>query len=114
ELLPNVVGMPAHDAVGPIAQVRGHGGPRADRIRNVARLGGSMTDAYDDVVSNQGFDILCRFGPLWRHSHQANAAFRRALPTAELVDIRRTYPLPRMGAARAVVGRDVRTLDVKS
>ena len=59
------------------------------------------------------FDVARRFGPLRRQRDQPNVTLGGILPAAEFFEIRRPDPARRMRAARTIVRRDVRTLDVK-
>ena len=106
--------MTPHHGVGAVAQMRGERSARAYRVRDLLGSGVGMADAGHYAFGGDGFDITERLRPIGRQRHDANLIAGGILPAVEFIQIRRAHPAEGMRAARAVVGRDVRTFNMEA
>ena len=100
--------------VGAVAEVRGERCAGAHGVLDLAVRGLKVADGDDRAFTDQVLDVARRFGPFRRDRDQAGVALGGVLPAMEFLDIRRAHPARGMGAARTVVRRDMRALDVEA
>ena len=112
QLLPDVVGMTADGAVGPVAQVRAQSGAGVDSRRDLVGFGGRVSDRHHHPVGGNPFDELDSPVDFGRQRHQPDPTPGRLLQPAELVVVGPADMFERVGTAGPIDVRDVRSLEV--
>src|ERR1039457_4776461 len=114
ELFPDVVGVAAEELVRAVAEVGGKRGAGGNGVGDLRGAGLRVADGGDHAFGGDALDVARGLGPFRGEGDDAYAAAGGVLPAVELVEIGRTDPLARMGAARAVFGRDVGAFNVEA
>src|SRR5580658_7232537 len=112
ELLPNVVRMPRQHGMRAVSDMRGERRSGAHRVLDLLTRRPGVADAGHHSFTRQLLDVMRSFGPFRRESHKAHMTARGVLPAQELFVIGRPYPTRRVRAARSILSRNVRALDV--
>ncbi len=90
-----------------VAQMGAHAGAGFDGRLNASRVGGRVTQGHYHTRRRQAFDENNGALQLRGQRHQTNPSSRGVLEPAEFVPVRLAHELPRMSAARTLLGRDV-------
>jgi hypothetical protein len=87
---------------------------RADGIGDLLSRRTGVADAGHYAFGGDGLNVTERLRPIGRQGYDPDLVAGSLLPAAEFVEVRRTDPAPRMCAAWAIVGRDMRTFHMEA
>src|SRR5687768_8740355 len=91
-----------------------HGSARRDRIGYLRTVGIGMADADHHAMGHGFLDIRCDAWPFGSHGYQLHMSSREIQPATELGNVGGAHAVPGMSASGAIVGRDVRSLNVEA
>ena len=104
--------MARQHGVAAVAQMDAEAGAGGDGGANAGAIGGAMTQCSDHAGPCQALDEGQCAGRFRRQGHEADVAAGCVLQALKFLPIGRPDMSARMGAARAVFRRDVRSLQV--